>query len=183
MEKGKVIWLNGVSSSGKTTLAKALQERLNEPFFWLASDGFIDMLPIKYNNPDKPGALPACLKAISLFHHAVKFFSDSGADVVVEHIFHYKDWADECAELLHEYPVMLVHVACPVEELRRREKERGDRDVGRAEIQLQRGYSLNVYDVTVDTFANTADECADGIIELLNRPEKFSAFKTLRAQR
>ena len=183
MEKGKIIFLNGVSSSGKTTLAKALQERLTEPFFLVASDTFIDMLPEKYNNPDKPGGISSCLKAIAMMHHTIKFFSDMGANVVAEHIFHYKDWVDECAELLHEYPALLVSVICPVEELRRREKERGDRDIGRAEIQLQRGYSLDTYDITVDTFKNTTKECVDKIIEMLNCSDSFTAFKKLWLRR
>ena len=183
MEKGKIIFLNGVSSSGKTTLAKSLQERLTEPLFWLAADTFIDMVPEKYNNPDKPGAMPVCLKAIAMTHHTIKFFSDMGVNVVVEHIFHYKEWVDECVELLHEYPILLVHVTCPIEELRRREKERGNRDIGRAEIQLQRGYSLDTYDITVDTHNNSTEECADKIIEMLDYPEKFTAFKTLWSQR
>ena len=41
MEKGKIIFLKGVSSSGKTTLAKSLQEQLNEPFYWPAADSFL----------------------------------------------------------------------------------------------------------------------------------------------
>ena len=127
--------------------------------------------------------MPVCLKAIAMTHHTVKFFSDMGVNVVVEHILHYKDWVDECVDLLHEYPVLLVHVVCSVEELRRREKERGDRDIGRAEIQLQRSYPLDTYDITVDTHANSTEECADSIIELLNCPDKFSAFKTLWSQR
>ena len=179
MEKGKIIFLNGVSSSGKTSLAKSLQEKLTEPFFLLAADAFIDMLPEKYNNPNKSGAMPVILKAITMTHHTIKLFSDMGINVVVEHIFHYKDWLDECVELLHECPVLLVHVTCPLDEFRRREKERGDRDIGRAEIQLQRSYSLNSYDLTIDTFSNSIEECTDKIIEYLGCTENYLAFKTL----
>jgi len=38
MSKGKVICLNGVSSSGKSTLAKSLQEKLNEPYYLMSED-------------------------------------------------------------------------------------------------------------------------------------------------
>ena len=47
MNKGKIIVLNGVSSSGKTTLAKALQEALDEPYTRLSIDDFINMMPEK----------------------------------------------------------------------------------------------------------------------------------------
>jgi len=80
------------------------------------------MLPEKYNNPNKPGAMSVCLKAIAMTHNTIKFFSDMGVNVVVEHVFYHKELVDECVELLHEYPVLFVHVICPVEELRRIEK-------------------------------------------------------------
>ena len=193
MQKGKIIFLNGVSSSGKTTLAKALQERLPEPFYWLAVDTFIEtIMPKKYFsidgfNPD--GGEPVIFKTISLAQHTIKFFADIGTNTIVEHILFpfieiqpYKNQTAECIELLHECPVLFVHVTCPLEELRRREKERGDRDIGRAEIQLPHLTSQDSYDITVDTFASTTDECADMIIEMLNYPEKFTAFKTLWLQ-
>ena len=44
MEKGKIIILNGVSSSGKTTLAKKLQEKVFEAFFIITGDDYMEML-------------------------------------------------------------------------------------------------------------------------------------------
>ena len=45
MRKGKIIYLEGVSGAGKTTLARTLQTRLPEPFFWLAGDMFWNIAP------------------------------------------------------------------------------------------------------------------------------------------
>src|SRR5215211_6631588 len=44
---GRIILLNGASSSGKSALAKALQEALDEPFLHVSSDQFVaaGMLP------------------------------------------------------------------------------------------------------------------------------------------
>jgi chloramphenicol 3-O phosphotransferase len=44
---GRAIFLNGASSSGKSTLAKALQRALEEPFLHVSSDQFVSagMLP------------------------------------------------------------------------------------------------------------------------------------------
>jgi chloramphenicol 3-O-phosphotransferase len=194
MTKGKIIFLNGVSSSGKTTLAKSLQERLTEPFYWLAVDTFIEtLMPKKYFsidgfNPD--GAEPVIFKTISLAQHTIKFFADMGANTIVEHILFpsieiqpYKNQTVECVELLHEYPVLFVHVTCPLEELRRREKKRGDRDIGRAEIQLPHLTAQDSYDITVDTHNSSIEECANKIVALLDYPEKFTAFKTMWSQR
>jgi len=38
------------------------------------------------------------------------------------------------------------------------------------------------YDITVDTHKNSPDECADAIIEILNFPEKHTAFQSLLIQ-
>ena len=194
MQKGKIIFLNGVSSSGKTTLARESQERLTEPFYWLAVDTFvIDMMPKKFFsvdgfNPD--GGEPVIFKTVSLAHHTIKFFSDMGINTIVEHLLFpsievqpYKNQMTECIDLLHDYPVLFVHVTCPLDELRRREKERGDRDIGRAEIQFPHLKPNDPCDVTVDTHVNLTGECADKIIEILTCPDKFIAFKTLWEQR
>jgi hypothetical protein len=93
------------------------------------------------------------------------------------------DNMDECVFLLHDYPVLFVHVVCPLEELRRREKERGDRSIGQGESQLAKLAPQDIYDVTVDTFKEPKEQCADRIIGLLGCPEKFAAFKTLWSQR
>lgn len=52
MKKGKIIYLNGVSSAGKTTLSKTLQERLTEPYYWMSMDTFMNMTPKKFINND-----------------------------------------------------------------------------------------------------------------------------------
>jgi chloramphenicol 3-O phosphotransferase len=46
----KIIYLNGPSSSGKTTLAKALQQSFDEPFLHLGIDKIIGFMPAKINN-------------------------------------------------------------------------------------------------------------------------------------
>jgi chloramphenicol 3-O phosphotransferase len=40
----KIIYLNGPSSSGKTTLAKALQDAFEEPFLHVGIDKIIDRM-------------------------------------------------------------------------------------------------------------------------------------------
>ncbi|MCL2772181.1 MAG: chloramphenicol phosphotransferase CPT family protein [Oscillospiraceae bacterium] len=180
MEKGKIIFLNGVSSAGKTTLAKALQAKLPEPFFWIALDTFFDIVPEKYKNRD---SLPILRKFTFGMRNTIKVFSDIGLNTIVDDVLEMPQEVEECVEVLHENPVLFVHVTCPLEELRRREKERGDRQIGQAEMQLPYlSPRDNTYDITIDTFANTKEECANKIIEMLNYPEKFTAFKILWEQ-
>lgn len=90
---------------------------------------------------------------------------------------------DKCIEMLHEYPLLYVHVTCPFDEMLRREKERGNSTIGQSEHLFTEISPYDIYDITVNTFQNTKEECADKIIELLAEPEKHTAFKTLWSQR
>jgi chloramphenicol 3-O-phosphotransferase len=187
MEKGRIIFLNGVSSAGKTTLAKALQTKLSEPFYLLSNDIFCDMSPEKFWDIDSDETGSTALTGL---HHTIKTFSDIGINSIVDHVLlkgqgeKYNitklDNMSECVALLHDYPVLFVHVVCSdLEELRRRETERGDRGIGQGESQLAELNPQDTYDITVDTYSSTTEECADKIIEMLNYPEKFTAFKNL----
>jgi len=187
MEKGKIIFLNGVSSSGKTTLSATLQERLMEVFFAFGADTFAFMSPKKYINHNHPECGIIIPKAVSIMPQVVKLYSDMGFNIIVDHVLGAPNstnkGAYEFIEPLHDYPVLFVHVVCPVDELRRREKERGDRKIGQAEKQLSSLYPQDAYDITVNTFDNPKEECADKIIALLDYPEKFIAFKNLWSMR
>ena len=45
MEKGHILLLNGVSSAGKTTLTKVLQQKLTIPYYHICCDDFMNMSP------------------------------------------------------------------------------------------------------------------------------------------
>ena len=183
MKKGTVIYLNGVSSAGKTTLARVLQEKLPEPYYWLANDTFCDMSPAKLWDIDQ---LETEYQALSLLNQTVKLFSDTGKNTIVDNVLlntQKKGLLEECVDLLHGYPVLFVHVTCPIHELQRREKMRGDRSIGQAEGQLGILYPQTTYDVTVDTFNDPIEVCADKIMALLDDPTNFKAFHTLRLLR
>ena len=180
MQKGRTIYLEGVSSSGKTTLARTLQKRLSEPFFWLAGDMFWDMAP----PPNTFGNNVIFPKVESATINTLKLFPDLGIDVIIDFVPVGASYLiNNFIKNPYEFPVSYVNVTCPIEELRRREKERGDRQIGLAESQLEQLNPQDIYDITVDTFNNTTEECADKIIALLNYPEKFTALKNLWSQR
>ena|GEM_PF-425431 len=185
-EKGKIIILNGVTSAGKTTLAKSLQASLTEPFYLLSYDAFCEMSPRKYQeiNPRQTNQ-----KIKTGFHHVIQLFSDMGINVIVDHVVlegkgertnHTKLYdLEECVWLLHAYDVVFVHVTCPLEELRRREIKRGDRVHGTAEYQLSRINPKDTYDITVDTMNESIESCVERIITILERTEKHTAFQRI----
>ena len=182
MEKGKIIFLNGVSSSGKSTLAKVLQSRLSEPFYLLANDIFCNISPEKFIDINM---METYDRALMGMYYTIKTFSDIGINAIVDDVLlkdNNYDRLKQCVELLHDYPVLFVHVICSdSEELRRREIERGDRGIGQGESQLAQLNPQDTYDITVDTHNNSTEECADKIIEALADPSNFTAFKILWA--
>ena len=187
MERGKVILLNGVSSSGKTTLSKILQARFFDQYFLLPVDIINEISPQK-NSRSYDVRFKADPKPVmSAFFGCVKVFSDNGLNVIVDTIFakHAHCALENCLDVFPDcnYPVLFVHVTCPLEELRRREKERGDRKIGWGESLLPKLDPQDMYDISVDTYNNTNEKCADQIIAFMRYREKHTAFKTLWLQR
>jgi len=187
MKKGKIIFLNGVSSSGKTTMAKALQKKLTEPYCWLSVDNFLHTMDDFYLNDQewlRAGGIEWIWKALEAFHKSIKTFSDVGLNVIADHVVQMESWLNECLNLLRDHDVLFVQVTCPLNEIIRREKERGDRHIGLGESQLEKLLPKDkIYDLTIDTYNNSIEECVDEIIKLLDQPEKFKAFETLRVNR
>jgi len=186
MNKGKIICLNGVSSSGKSTLARSLQENLKEPYYWMSEDTFTFILPDKFNifKNDTIENEKIWDQAIINYYHAIKMYSDRGYNVIVDGVLDDEEWVDVFVEILHESLILFVHVTCPEEELIRRELSRGDREIGLAIEQLAYlSPKEQIYDVTVDTHTNTNQECAGKIMALLDNLDNFRAFKILWAQR
>ena len=180
MSRGTIIFLNGVSSSGKTTLTQALQDRLPDPYYKIDSDTFNHMAPRIHRNADFRAITN---KSMSAMHHTVALFSDLGLNVIVDHVIldtlEGQASLHECVRLLHMYPVLFVRVTCSLEELERREQQRGNRRRGQARSQVDRIHGHGAYDLTVDTSHHTPETCADMIMAALGEPESWRAFRTL----
>lgn len=179
MGKGMIIVLNGVSSAGKTTLAKKIQEKSDGNLAWISVDTFCNMWPEKIFEGD---FTETYLRIQTIMFRSIKLFADSGTDVVLDCVLLKPYHAlEELILLLQNYSILLVRVNCSLEELRRRETERGDREPGQAESQLPYLVPADTYDLTVDTSLSAIDDCADKIIELSKNPDRWSAFSELSA--
>jgi len=76
-------------------------------------------------------------------------------------------------------PVLFVGVRCSLPELERRERERGNRTIGRAALQFPLVHAHGGYDVEVDSERHTPAECAVRIRERLDQAPP-TAFEELR---
>lgn len=180
-KRGTIIILNGVSSAGKTTIARGLQNQLVEPYFWIANDTFCDMYPAKFWNQDWVTAINQSLTAMI---YATRTFSDLGYHTIVDQVFLNNategQLLETCVKVLHDYPVVFVRVDCALEELERRERERGDRDIGQAKSQLGYVHNHNLYDCVVDTSANSIGENIETIKDAMQNLDGDRAFQQLK---
>lgn len=171
MEKGRIIFLNGVTSAGKTSIVECLQDREDIFFYVLANDLFQQMIGDRYLRKDYWKYLS---DAIVMMYHTAKLFSDMGKNVLIDGILveqpeiqpHY----EKMREILAGNPLDIVEVYCPLEICRQRNIARGDRYETQSEEQhalMAEGIS---YSARVDTSVYTSWECAEQIMkELFNR--------------
>jgi len=188
MKPGKIIILNGTSSSGKTSIVAALQDMLAEPFLDAGIDKFIWMLPRRYlSRPlwDEVLGLateagPVGQRLMSGMHHTIAALSRAGNNVVADHVLVERQWLLECSRLFSELPALFVGVCCPLEVVERREAERKDRTLGQARAQFQLVHAHGIYDLEVNTAESSPEGCALIINQCLEDDNPPQAFKRLR---
>jgi len=162
----QLIILNGASSSGKTVLCKTLQAVLAEPYIHLEEDCFVFNT---YHARFLAGEMaPEIFRKTMLgYYRSLRAFLSAGQNVLADTGFYTPALLATCVRELAGERVWLVGVHCGVEELERRERARGDRQIGLAKEQeatLHRGV---VYDIEVDTTVTSAEACALAIREKL----------------
>jgi chloramphenicol 3-O phosphotransferase len=180
-----IIVLSGTSSSGKTSLARALQARMGTPIQHVQLDAFRRMEPNDYWDAwhQQDPALVA-LKHAALcraMHAALSEYARHGVDAIFDTVlWHREDWR-YLLEDLDALPVYLVGVNCELEELARREKARGDREAGLAAGQFKSMHTGKVYDFQVDTTTSSTEHCASEMLAWLGGQPQPRAFKAMQS--
>lgn len=168
MKKGTIIFLNGVTSSGKTSIVEALQDREDAYFYVVANDLFEQMIGERFLRDDYWAHLS---RVIILMYHTAKMFSDMGHHVLIDGILverpelqpHYR----QLTEILRDNPLHIVDVACPLEICRARNIARGDRYETQSEEQAALMSREIRYSMHVQTDRHTPAECAEQIMQAL----------------
>ncbi|WP_309709140.1 AAA family ATPase [Armatimonas sp.] len=177
MGEVQVILLNGASSSGKTTLAKALQNQLAVPHVYFGEDDFWSKLPERGNPLDH--SFEFRYKLYYGFLHCIAALADCGNCVIVDTVADDKEALVACARLLSKANVLFVGVHCDLVVLEARELARGDRSPGTARRQHERVHTHSHYDIEVDTSTATTAECVEAVLKVHSTPPAQSAFERL----
>jgi chloramphenicol 3-O phosphotransferase len=187
-EAMQIIYLNGPSSSGKTTLAKALQHAFEEPFLHVGIDKIIGWMPEKVNDwtggeapngyswkksVDASGnpiqelqAGPFAQKIGRTFQEVVLALAKMGHHIVIDDVSFGKEQLDEWKTLLRDFRVLWVGVNAPLPILEQREKERGNRILGSARGQFHKVHVDATYDLLIDTHHASLSENTEKIKSL-----------------
>ena len=185
---GSVIVLNGPSSSGKTTLARALQRRFAAAgacWFVYAMDDYFSKVPpewVKAGNHVGPhaeqgvvlervdGAFrmrlgPIGRQVLAAWRGAVGSAARAGLNVIADDvILTEEEWNAWQVELtgIHTH---WVRVYIALEVLEARELARGDRMPGHARAQYEDSYRYPAYDAEVDTGKLDPESAAAAVIQ------------------
>lgn len=197
---GKVILLNGTSSTGKSTLAKMLQLKLPEPFMHTGIDKIIRMMPVTVNNfldeeprtgfwctksTDKEGNPlthlnlgPFAKKACATLKKMVFALVEDGFNVVLDEVAYGPEDLQAWEHALPGVKILYVGVHAPLSVLEAREYARGDRAIGLARAQHAYVHKGITYDVEVNTYTQTLEDCAARVIVALRQLEERAALET-----
>ncbi|MGW4380486.1 chloramphenicol phosphotransferase CPT family protein [Kitasatospora sp. NPDC004531] len=177
---GRIIFLNGTSSSGKSSIARELLDILDdEVWFHVSVDTFNAM---RTQRAMEQAQFDEALKRTRQgFHRSVAAMAGVGNNVIVDHLLSEPWRLADCLDVLSPYRVLFVGVRCDLEELIRRETARGDRPVGLAAHQYDLVHRHGDYDFECDSGAYSPRECAELIKAFLPNQPDSTAFGRLRA--
>lgn len=177
---GRVILLNGTSSAGKTTLARAIQDESATPVVYWGIDILFGLVPPNwgggrdlsregfwYDRADGVVVVrygPVGLRMLRSGQVAAAAFARGGDDLVIDELLLAPELMASWQTALVGLDVLLVRVTCPLAEAERRERGR------RNPPGLARGHFHAVhehgvpYDLTVDTTTGTPTELARSVL-------------------
>lgn len=179
---GDVIFLNGASSSGKSTLAEALQRAMDRPFWHFSIDHLAAARVLPWERMKSGEFLWAEHREAFFegFHRCLPALACAGNHLIVEHIVETQAWMNRLVSLLDGIDVFFVGLHCPLEELIRREGERGNRRTGEAATDFRTVHSFGAYDLELDS----TDDLARNVVRLIDAwhaRKHPSALERLRA--
>lgn len=207
MIAGRIILLNGSSSAGKTTLARAIQVARSEPWFHLALDQFRDGMPPAYRGLNSPPGTPGARglnvvpvehddkwvtairfgdvgkRMLQGMHRAIAAFAAAGNDVIIDDLFLETDTLDDYLDALEGFSVLFVAVRAPIDVVQQREASRPGRFPGTALSHFEAVHAHEVYDLEVDTRQSSPEVCAAEVSARLDAEAQPSAFDQLRELR
>ncbi len=198
---GQVVILNGAPRSGKSAIARAIQDRFSGSWINLGVDSSLRSIPgrLQPGIGLRPGGERPDLEEVVAVLYAALYESIAshcrlGLDVVVD-VGHHESYSKpmhilrDCAGRLTGLPVLWVGVRCPIEVIWQRRNHSWGQSRLAAAVELVAAverwqhevHNHGAYDVEVDTSLLTPEQCAQVIAMRLAEGPPGRAFEKLAA--
>lgn len=190
----EIIVLNGASSTGKTTLAAALQDVLEESWLVFGTDTLISSLPLALLEIHDDATIGARPREHRVREGGISFGADgevsigteyrrlestwlnglaaiaaSGTRLILDEVFlDGKRSQDRLHHVFTGHRIACIGVTCDNDVAAQRERDRGDRVIGGFEKQSSLVHEGVIYDLVVDTTVHTPQELARQIADHLH---------------
>lgn len=176
-----VIVLNGGSSSGKSSIARRLQELLEQPWITLGGDDLLAALApsLVGDAPPRPGRAPllrygpggevlvdvAWQPVEEAWYEGIAAMARAGLRVIMDEVLLGGGAGQrKLAAVLRGLDVLWVGVRCDPAVAAAREGARSDRIAGMAASQAVKVHEGVVYDIVVDSATASVEECANAVL-------------------
>lgn len=173
----EIIFLHGASSSGKSTIARALQARIEKPFWHISIDHLRDagVLPMARFRSGEFAWKDARRAFFDGFHGSLGAYADAGNNLILEHILDTEGWLETLGKLFANHDVFFVAVHCPLDVLTEREARRSDRPPGSAKRDYETIHVGKLYDLELDT-NDGVEANVDRLLIAWRFPKRASSF-------
>lgn len=174
-----IICLNGTSSSGKTSISKALQSKLGYDFMELSIDPLLKSLPQPvrlqiydegYHNSQ------TYIKLIKSYHQSAQALAWQENDLILDTMLLTWNAVNDFMKAMDGEKVVLIGIYCALSELKKRESAAEDKWVGQAAEEYGRIHHYFEYDHIVDSTDTSTHNIASDIADFIKKKDRFPGF-------
>lgn len=175
-ECGRILFLYGLTSCGKSSAAERMREMCEEVLFISSNDIFHDMIAGKFFARD---FWREVARTIGAQYYAVRAMAETGFTVAVDGMLldlpEYRELfgmsnLEMVQTLFGPFDPLFVRFECPPEELRRRNLARGDRGEFQSDEQARLMTKDPPADLVIDAMTAMPEEAAAMILEAAGLP-------------
>jgi chloramphenicol 3-O phosphotransferase len=153
-----VIVVNGSSSSGRTSLVNQFCSSVSETYQKTHIDEYIEMLP--------SGVWERCagtdegwIEIGKRYNEYLSSLANRYDRIIADSFYKSKSAIDHLYSVIDRKRLYFVVLYCEIDELERRETKRGNRKRGLARSQYGAVYSIEDYDLWIDSTEKSVAEC------------------------
>lgn len=200
---GKIIFINGTSSSGKTTVIQRMQEQSDLPWMTVGLDTFLFSIPrkllhrepkdgnvfrrdvIRHEGKETLAAVWSweAKEMLDSMPTTAEMLAKRGLNIILDELLIWDERLTDYLSSLKDLDVFFVGIRPPIETSEEWEKRRGDRPLGLARHQYEEVHKNKIYDFEVNPTGQDPDDVARQILDAWKNRSGQSAFDKMRKMR